>query len=60
MPSAPSRQSKLEHCRAVLGDVVVEQDAGLRVAQQRRQRGLTVEERKIPQILAIMLDQVGV
>jgi hypothetical protein len=47
-----------EDDRAVLGDVLVEQDAGLGIAQQARQRGLSVEERAIAQILAVMLDQV--
>jgi hypothetical protein len=60
MPSAPSRQAC---ARPILGDVLVQQDAGLAVslitaAQQSRQRSLAVEERKITQILAIMLDQV--
>ncbi len=36
----------------------VEQDARLGIAQQRGQRGLAVEKRAAPQILAIVLDQV--
>src|SRR5215831_11887573 len=44
-----------EHGRAVLGNVFVEQDASLSTAQQLRQRGFAVEERKIPQILSIAL-----
>jgi hypothetical protein len=44
--------------RPILGDVLVQQDAGLAAAQQSRQRSLAVEERKITQILAIKLDQV--
>jgi hypothetical protein len=55
MPSAPSRQAC---ARPILGDVLVQQDAGLAAAQPSRQRSLAVEERKITQILAIMLDQV--
>jgi hypothetical protein len=47
-----------EHGRPIFGDVLVEQDAGLGIAQQPRQRSLAVEEREIAQILAIMLDQV--
>jgi hypothetical protein len=43
---------------AIFGDVFVEQDASLGIAQQLRQRGLTVGERAIVQILAVMLDQV--
>jgi hypothetical protein len=35
-----------------------QQDAGLSTARQSRQRGLAIEERAIPQILTIMLDQV--
>jgi len=50
--------SVLEHGRAILGDVFVEQDARLRIAQQSRQRGLAVEKRAIAQILAVVLDQV--
>jgi hypothetical protein len=47
-----------EHGRPILGNVFVQQDADLGIAQQARQRGLAVEERQIAQILAIMLDQV--
>ncbi len=47
-----------EHGRTILGDVFIEQDAGLGPAQQARQRGLAVEKREIPEILAIVLDQV--
>jgi hypothetical protein len=42
----------------VLGDVLVEQDAGLGIAQQARQRGLALKKRAIAQILAIMFDRV--
>src|SRR5215467_1216866 len=42
-----------EHRRTVFGDVFVEQDARLRIAQHARQRGLAVEEREIAQILTI-------
>jgi hypothetical protein len=38
--------------------VFVEQDARLGIAQQPGQRGLAVEKRAAPQILAIVLDQV--
>jgi predicted GH43/DUF377 family glycosyl hydrolase len=38
--------------------VFVEQDARLGIAQQPRQRGLAVEQRAIPQVLAILLDEV--
>jgi hypothetical protein len=41
-----------------LGDVFLQQDAGLGIAQQARQGGLAVEEWAIAHILAIMLDQV--
>jgi len=47
-----------EHGRAILGDVFVEHDSSLGIEQQSRQRGLTVEEQPIPQILAIVLDEV--
>jgi hypothetical protein len=47
-----------EHSGTVLGDVLVEQDAGLDIAQQPRQLGLTVEESAVAQILAIVLDKV--
>jgi hypothetical protein len=40
--------------RAVLGDVLVEQDARLGIAQQLRQRSLPIQERDIAQILAII------
>jgi len=44
--------------RRIVGDVFVEQNAGLDTAQQARQRSLAVEERAITQILTIVLDQV--
>ena len=47
-----------EHGRAIPGDVFVEHDARVGIAQQARQRRLPVKERAIPQILAVMLDQV--
>jgi hypothetical protein len=47
-----------EHSRPILGDVFVQQDASLGIAQQARQRSLPVQEWDIAQILAIMLDQV--
>ena len=50
--------SVLEHGRTVLGDVLVEQNASLDTAQQPRQRGLAVEERKIAKIAAIVLDRI--
>jgi len=48
----------LEHRSAVLGNVFVEQDARLSIAQQPRQGGFAVEERAIPQILAVVFDKV--
>jgi hypothetical protein len=50
--------SVLEHGRAIPGDVFVQQDARLDIAQQSRQRRLAVEEWAIAQILTIVLDQV--
>ncbi len=47
-----------EHRRAMPGDVFVEHDARLGIAQQPRQRCLAVEKRAIPKILAIVLDQI--
>jgi hypothetical protein len=44
-----------EHRRAIPDDLFVEHDACLGIAQQSRQRGLTVEEREIAEILAIVL-----
>ena len=44
--------------RVVLGDVFVEQDASLGIAQQPRQRSLAVEEWAIAHVLAVMLDEV--
>jgi hypothetical protein len=49
----PSRETSL-----LVGNVFVKQDACLGVAQQPRQRGLSVQEWEIAQILAIVLDQV--
>jgi hypothetical protein len=43
---------------AVLGNVFIEQDARLGIAQQPRQRCLAVEERAIAHVLAVMLDEV--
>jgi hypothetical protein len=42
----------------VLGDVFVQQDAGLGISQQPRQFGLTFEERAVVQLLAIVPDEV--
>ena len=47
-----------ENGRAILGDVFVEQNAGLGIAQQSRQRRLAVEKWAISQVLTIMLDKV--
>ena len=47
-----------EHGWAILGDVFVEQDAGLDIAQKSRRCRLAIEERAIAYILAIVLDQV--
>jgi hypothetical protein len=46
-----------KHGQSILGDVFVQRDASFGVAQQARQGRLAVEEWKIAQILAIMLDQ---
>jgi hypothetical protein len=43
---------------SILRQVVIERDARVRIVQQSRQLGLTIEKRAIAQILAIMLDQV--
>jgi hypothetical protein len=43
-----------EHRRAIPGDMFVEQDARLGIAQQLRQRSLPIQERDIAQILAII------
>jgi hypothetical protein len=43
----------LEHGRVIPGNVFVEEDAGLGIAQQPRQRCLAVEERAIAEIPAI-------
>src|SRR5258708_23752483 len=48
----------LEQGGAIPEDVFIEQDASLTIAQQSSQRGLAVEKRTIPQILAIVLDEV--
>jgi hypothetical protein len=58
MPSAPKPARMGEHDRAVLGDVFIEQDAGLGIAQQPCQRVLAVEEPTIAHILAVMLDEI--
>jgi hypothetical protein len=42
----------------ILGDVFVEQDTCLSVAQEPPQRSLPVQEWEIAQVFAIMLDQV--
>jgi hypothetical protein len=47
-----------EDNRAVLGNVFIEQDAILGIAQQPRQRVLTVEEWTIAHILTVTLDRV--
>jgi hypothetical protein len=47
-----------EHDGPILGNVFVQQDTGLGVAQQALQRGLAVEEWTIAHILAVMLDEV--
>jgi hypothetical protein len=52
------RQSGTHGRSPILGDVFVQQDACLSIAQQPRQRRLPVEKREIAQILAIMLDNV--
>jgi hypothetical protein len=47
-----------EYGRALLGDVFVEKDARLGVAEQLRRRRLTVVDWPIAQVLAVMLDRV--
>jgi len=42
----------------ILGEVFIEQGAGLGVVQRPRQRGLAVEKWEIAQLLAVMLDEV--
>jgi hypothetical protein len=46
--------SMLEDGRAISGDVFIEQDANLGIAQQPRQRGLAVKKRTVPQIISVM------
>jgi hypothetical protein len=58
MPSAPKLARMGEHGRPILGDVFVQQDACLGLAQQSRKRRLAVEEWEIAQIPAIMFDQI--
>src|SRR5260370_17962607 len=48
----------LEPGGAIPDDALIEQDANLTIAKQSSQRGLAVEKRTIPQILAIVLDEV--
>jgi len=45
-----------EDSRAIFGDVFVEQDASLGIAQQSRQRRLALKEQPISQILAVVLN----
>jgi hypothetical protein len=52
MPSAPSRQACAKDGRTILCDALVDQDSRPHIAQQC-QRGLAVEKRAIPQILAV-------
>jgi hypothetical protein len=49
-----------EYGRAILGDVFIEKDARLGVAQQWRQRRLTVVDWPIAQVLPVMLDRSNV
>jgi len=48
----------LEHGRAVSGDVFVEQDSCLGIAQKPCQCRLAVEKRMVAQILTVVLDQI--
>jgi len=50
--------SVCENGRAILGQIFVEQDARLDIAQQSRQGVFAVEKWAIAQILTIMLDQI--
>jgi hypothetical protein len=52
----PASVSK--HRRTILGDVFVEQDSRLVIAQEPRRRGFAFEEREITKIPAIVLDQI--
>ncbi len=54
----PTRSPRREDDRTILSEVFIEQDASLSVAEEPRQRVLTVEKRKIALILAVMLDEV--
>jgi hypothetical protein len=47
-----------EDGRAVFSNVLVDQDSRLNIAQEPCQGSLSVKEREIAQILAIVLDQV--
>jgi hypothetical protein len=44
-----------KHDRPIFGNVFVKQNASLGIAQQSRQRSLSVQEREIAKILTIML-----
>jgi hypothetical protein len=44
--------------KPILGEVFVQQDAGLDATQEARQRCLSVKEGALAQILAVVLDQV--
>jgi hypothetical protein len=48
----------VEHGRPILGEVFVEQDTSLGIAQQACQRDLALKKRTTAQIIAIVLDQV--
>jgi hypothetical protein len=57
MPKAP-RLTRSEDHRAILRNVLFDQDARLGSAQRLRRGVLVIEKRAIGQIFAIMLDQV--
>jgi hypothetical protein len=54
--ATPARMG--EHGKTIFVNVLVKQDASLSIAQQARERSLSVQERESAQILAIMLDKV--
>jgi hypothetical protein len=47
-----------EHGQPIFDNVFVQQDAGLGIAHQARERGVALKKRAIAQIPAIMLNQV--
>ena len=58
MPSNPQRASVPEYDIARLGNVLVQLQSGLIVAQQSRQLAFAVLQRLSPQVLSVQLQQV--